>query len=146
LDKSVDRPKHENIFVCSSAWAQVLARTHGDTQTQAPTGRRGRGWGKTHTPSHTLGHTHSEASSLISRRNGFLNTFCRCLLHGMQHLPATVLPSQLFHSQKLIVFKAENVTCKLLFGYCLFVKQSFQLKSFLVLTKIISMQSVLYVY
>jgi len=64
LDKSVDRPKHENIFVCSSAWAQVLARTHGDTQTQAPTGRRGRGWGKTHTPSHTLGHTHSEASSL----------------------------------------------------------------------------------
>jgi len=78
LDKSVDRPKHENIFVCSSAWAQVLARTHGDTQTQAPTGRRGRGE-HTHllTPwdTHTQRHRHSLAGEMAFL-TPFVVAFC----------------------------------------------------------------------
>lgn len=62
MDKSVDRTKHENIFVCFSAQAQVLARTHGDTQTLTGlltlTNVRKRRE-KAHTCTHLHTHTHT---------------------------------------------------------------------------------------
>jgi len=64
---------HENIFVCSSAWAQVLARTHGDTQ--APTGRGGHTHLLTPWDTHTQRHRHSLAGEMAFL-TPFVVAFC----------------------------------------------------------------------